>query len=300
MPLHLPPIGRRKFIASAAVTAAGILTFRSSSLAADEEADPNYFVLIADTHIDQNSNRLLRGVNPAENLDLAVKRIVALRPRPAAVIINGDAANTRGLPGEYGLLSWILRPISAAGIPIHITMGNHDDREPFYSIMREMKPEEPILEGRHISIIETPNVHLFLLDTLDQVNNTPGLLGERQLEWLDEALGGHNDKPAILIGHHFPETGTGRGLLDVEKLYEIALSHKHVQAYFYGHSHNWLIGRHEELHLVNQPATAHVFRQGQPQAYVHARFHADRFRIELDCLDRSHAWHGDAHVLRHR
>jgi 3',5'-cyclic-AMP phosphodiesterase len=300
MPKHIPPVNRRQFLSTAAVTAAGWLTFGASGFAADSDVDPDYYLLLADTHIDRNSNRLLRGVNTAEHLDIAVKRIVELHPRPAAVIINGDAANIRGYLGEYGLLSWILRPLSRAGIPVHITMGNHDDRGPFYTVLADMEREAPFVDGRHLDILETPNVYLFLLDTLDQVNQTPGLLGERQLEWLDRALAKHADKPVILFGHHFPETGTGRGLQDIEALYAIALSHPHVKAYFYGHSHRWELGKHEDLHLVNQPATGYVFREEQPGAYVHARFQADRVELKLDCIDREHPWHGQTHSLAYR
>ncbi len=299
MPIHLSPVSRRDFIASAVVATAGLLTFRTGVRAEERGVDPDYFVLIADTHIDENPNRLLRGVNPAVNLDAVVKRILGLRPRPAAVIINGDAANIRGLRGEYGLLAWILRPLSEAGIPVHITMGNHDDRGPFYSILSEMKPEEPILEDQHVAVIETPNVNLFLLDTLDQVNVTPGLLGEAQLAWIDEALGKRRDKPAILFGHHTP-TGSGGGLLDAGKMFEIVHSHRHAKAYFYGHSHRWEIGTNADLHLVNQPATAHVFHKEQPQGIVHARFGREEMRLELDCLDRGHGWHGEKHVLGYR
>jgi 3',5'-cyclic-AMP phosphodiesterase len=300
MPVHIPPITRRRFLASAAVTAAGLLTFRTPAQAAADEVDPDYFLLLADTHIDQNPNRLLRGINPAEHLDLTVKRIVELRPRPAAVIINGDAANIRGLPGEYGLLSWILRPLSEAGIPVHITLGNHDDRGPFYSILSKMKPEEPILEGRHLSILETPRVYLFLLDTLDQVNNTPGLLGDRQLQWLNDALGQHTDKPVILFGHHHPDAGTGRGLLDAERLLEVAHDHPQVKAYIFGHTHRWRLSRNQDLHLVNQPAMAHVFSENQTSAYLHAHFEAERMRLKVDCIDRRHAWQGEKHTLTYR
>lgn len=298
MPLYVPPVSRRKFVTSAIVATAGLLTFRTSTLAAEGEVDPNYFVLIADTHIDQNSNRLLRGTNPAENLDLAVRRIAAQRPRPAGVILNGDGANIKGLRGEYGLLAWLLRPLSEAGIPVYLTMGNHDNRGSFYSVMKEMEPETALLEGRHIGIVETPNAYLFLLDTLDP-GQVSGMLEEEQLAWIDQALGAHSDKPVLLFGHHTP-VGVGNGLLDSEKLMEIALSHKHAKAYFYGHSHRWEIGKHESIHLVNQPATAHVFHEEQTQAYVHARFGPDKVRLEYDALDRKHNWHGQKHTLVYR
>ncbi|HLS27324.1 MAG TPA: metallophosphoesterase [Opitutales bacterium] len=280
------------------IATAGLLTFRSSIWAKNDEIDPNYFVLLADTHIDQNSNRLLRGINPAETLDLAVKRIVTQRPRPAGVIINGDAANTTGLIGEYGLLAWLLRPLSEAGIPVYITMGNHDNRAAFYSVMPKMKPSTPLLEEAHVGIVDTPNAYLFLLDTLDPPN-VSGILGEEQIEWIDKVLAQHSDKPVLLFGHHTP-TGVGSGLLDVEKLFEVALAHKHAKAYFYGHSHRWEIKKHEDLHLVNQPATAHVFQEEQTQAYVHAHFAPDRVRLKFDCIDRNHVWHGESHSLPYR
>lgn len=298
MPLQIPPVTRRNFITSAVVATAGLLTFRSFSWAQNDEIDPNYFVLLADTHIDQNSNRLLRGINPAETLNLAVKRILAERPYPAGVIINGDAANTTGLTGEYGLLAWLLRPLSEAGIPVYLTMGNHDRRDTFYTVMQEMKPDEPLLEEAHVGIVETPNAYLFLLDTLDPPN-VSGILGEKQLAWIDEVLAQHSDKPVILFGHHTP-TGVGNGLLDVESLFEIAHSHKHAKAYFYGHSHRWEIGKNRDFHLINQPATAHVFQEDQTQAYVHARFAPDRVELEFDCIDRNHARHGEKHSLAYR
>ncbi len=300
MPAHLLPVSRRRFLTTSLAAAAGVLTFGPRLRAAGSDVDPDYFVLLADTHIDQNPNRLLRGVLPAVNLEKIVEKITALRPRPTGVILNGDAANIRGLPGEYGLLSWLLRPLTEAGLPVHITMGNHDDREPFYSILSDMKPDTPHLEGRHLAVVETPSVDLVLLDTLDQVNNTPGLLGERQLQWLNRLLDGRREKPVVLFGHHFPETGTGRGLLDMDRLYESILPRPNVKAYFYGHSHRWELGKEEDLHLVNQPATSYVFRQEHPAALVHARFQTDRLRLRLDCLDDQHPWHGQTHELVYR
>jgi 3',5'-cyclic-AMP phosphodiesterase len=300
MPLHLPALSRRRFLTSAAVTAAGLVLFRSGAGATEAENDPDYFIFLADTHIDQNSNRLLRGINPAEHLDVAVRRIVALRPRPAAVIINGDAANVRGLIGEYGLLAWLLRPLAEAGIPVHITLGNHDDREPFYTVMRKMRPKEPLVADRHLAVVETPSVYLFLLDTLDQVNNTPGLLGEAQLAWLERALDQYTDKPVILVGHHYPDTGNNRGLLDSDQLFRLADPRRHVKAYLFGHSHHWSIRQQEGLHLVNQPAMAHVFRESQTSAYLHVRFSSRNIRLEMDCIDRQHPWQGEKHTLAFR
>src|SRR5690606_16111160 len=134
-----------------------------------------------------------------------------------------------------------------AGIPVHITMGNHDSRDAFYSILREMEPEAPLVPGQHLFILETPHVDFLLLDTLERVNKTPGLLGEEQLVWLREVLTRRTGKPIILVGHHYPDTGSQRGLLDSDKLFDLALAHPAVKAYFYGHSHRWEIGKHQRI-----------------------------------------------------
>jgi 3',5'-cyclic-AMP phosphodiesterase len=296
MPVHIPPISRRKFISSTALATAGLLFGFKSSIP-NNNVDPDYFILLADTHIDQNPNRIVRDeFNLAGNLKLAVNRILENKSRmPAAVIINGDAAISRGLAEDYRTLIKLLNPISEAGIPIHITMGNHDDRGPFYEVLPEMRPDEVFVDDSHNEIIETPHTYLFLLDTLDQVNEAPGILGQPQLDWLDEALQQYKDKPVMLFGHH-----TTTGLQDMNKLYEVTHRHRHVKAYFFGHSHRWIISKHQDLHLINHPTTAYVFDENEPLAFVHADFKSDHVKIRLDCLDRRHVWHGQEGSLRYR
>ncbi len=312
MPIQIPPtkISRRRFLASTAATAAGIMTYRVSA-AADYlggNVDPDYYILLADTHVPAVDDFEHRDVYPAANLRETVERILDLKPRPAAVIINGDAAFSRGRPGEYALLSSIIHPVSEAGIPIHITMDNHDDRDPFFAVMSEMKEEDPFIAGRHLAILETPNSYLFLLDTLDQTSRVPGVFGDEQLKWLDDTLDAHQDKPVILFGHHHLETGAGhpgfprpgRGAMDSDGLYEIIDRHDSVKAYFYGHTHRWGLDESDNFHFINHPATSYVFRANQPSAFVHARFESGGVRLELDCLDSDHQWHGEKAELAYR
>ncbi len=299
-------MNRREFLGAGATVLAGWLVFRPSLAADPEEVDPNYFVLLADTHVDGNPERISWGINMADNLAETVKRILAARPRPAAVIINGDAAFSAGYKEDYQVVKRLLAPLSEAGVPVYITMGNHDDRGPFWEVMKDMKADEPPLEDRHLAVVETPHANFFLLDSLKNVNETPGRLGADQRRWLGEALQRYNDKPAILFGHHHYHLWDGTpgqgGLQDTKELWEMIVPQLHVKAYIHGHIHIWRLAKTDEIHRVSQPCTSYTFdREDRTQAFLHARFHPDRLELEVECLlDPDFSWHGEKHTLHYR
>ena len=53
-------------------------------------------------------------------------------------------------------------------------------------------------------LVEGPRANWFLLDSLDEPNKTPGVLGDKQVAWLGQALDARANKPAILVAHHNP------------------------------------------------------------------------------------------------
>jgi hypothetical protein len=67
------------------------------------------------------------------------------------------------------------------------------------------------VEKKRVAVVSLPRANLFLLDTLEKTNATPGYLGDQQLEWLTKALDEHKDKPAIIVGHHHLEDGARPG-----------------------------------------------------------------------------------------
>src|SRR5438105_3523252 len=103
MPLHLPPLSRRQFLASAAAAGTGILTWKTAA-AIEQEADPHRWVVTADTHIAADRAKIHNHVNLAEHLSCVVADAIKLEPRPAGLILDGDAALTSGLPGDYATL----------------------------------------------------------------------------------------------------------------------------------------------------------------------------------------------------
>jgi len=297
MPLHIAPVSRRKFLihSTAAMTSLALL---QPGWAA-EEGDANRFALLSDTHIPEREEIEARGVNMTANLRQVVAQLCSLPQKPAGVIINGDCAYLRGLPQDYANLAQCVAPLETAGLPLHLTMGNHDDRGPLYEALAAQRPENPPVQSKHVSVIETPHANLFLLDSLFEVNVVTGELGEPQRQWLAQALDARSDQPAIVIAHHnlqfqAPAEGTAwGGLRDTDAFFELLKARKHVKAYVFGHSHNWSLSERDGIHLINLPPVAYVFAEGKPNGWIDARLQPDAIELQLHTIDPQHPQHGE-------
>lgn len=291
MPFTLPALSRREFLAAAVAGTAACWPHGLWGAAA--ECDPNRFALLSDTHIAADRKAAARGTTMFDNLQAAGREILAAQPLPAGVLICGDCAFSQGTSEDYATLLEGLQPLRERGLPIHLAMGNHDHRERFRQAFGETARQASQLEEKHVLVIPTPHANWFVLDSLDQTNKTPGVLGEDQLTWLAKALDQAADKPALVLLHHNPDTRpVPSGLVDTTPLFELLLPRRHVQAWFYGHSHVWTVSQREELHLVNLPAAAYVFSAAQPSGWVDVRLSAAGMTLELRCVDPQHARHG--------
>ena len=176
MPVTLPPILRRKFIkGSLAFAGSAIKTPCSLRQSGSHSAglDQNRVALLADTHISADPDLAYPGtkwpgspvkeseherVNMAKSLADTAKNLIALNPLPAHVIINGDCAMSRGTIAEYKELLRLIEPIRIAGITVHVTIGNHDNRENLWKLLPFLKKEQM---GIHAEVIELPHANLY-------------------------------------------------------------------------------------------------------------------------------------------
>lgn len=302
MPLHTAPLSRRSFFAQSAAAAAGLLVYRQG-WSAEAGANPNRIALLSDTHIPEGPDVLARDTNMTSNLKQVVREILTLTDKPSAVMINGDCAYLKGLPADYANLADCVAPLSQAGFPLHMTMGNHDDRGPFYEALKNQKPDRPLLQAKHVTVVEGPRANWFLLDSLDQVNSTPGELGAEQREWLSKGLAVRTEKPAIVMAHHTPqfeppaEGKSWGGLKDTTALMELLDGFKHVKAFIFGHSHHWATIQRGSIHLINLPPVAYVFTAGKPNGWVLADVQENGLSLELRAIDRAHKQHGEKLTL---
>jgi 3',5'-cyclic-AMP phosphodiesterase len=303
MPIHLPPIDRRRFLAGA--LAAGTVAMLPRRAGSEEpHVDPHCFALLSDVHIPEQHNHETDGVHPVKNLEHAVELILKKDVRPAQAIISGDCAHLKGKPGDYATLRHVLEPLRRGGMHVHLALGNHDGREAIREAFPELSEKtvaHAAVANRFVTVVETAHANWFLLDSLEHTDVTPGELGERQLAWLAEALDARPHKPALVLAHHQLEKKTGtHGLKDTEAFFDVILPRRQVKAYVYGHTHRWHHHREEELHLVNIPTTAWLFDESQPRGWVSAELRPDGMTLTLHALDHNHPKHGDKVDLKWR
>ena len=305
MPIILPPITRRQFIKRSLAFGGTAIMAPHAMAAADRKGaglDQNRVALLADTHISADPNRVYPGtkwpgtpvkedehesVNMAACLADAAKSVLALNPRPAQLIVNGDCALSNGKESEYKEFLRLVEPIRAAGITVHVTIGNHDNRENLWKLLPFLKEEQM---GVQAGVVELPHANLVLLDS-----GKRGVLGEEQLDWLAKELDQRADKPALIFGHFNPYPNRGvrpiKGMRDGPSLLKLLAERKHARGYFYGHTHEWQYDRREHLHLINQPAVSYYFGKGHAHGWVDMKLSETTAELELQCIDPKHKQH---------
>lgn len=305
MPIILPPITRRQFIQRSLAFGGTAIMAPHALAAADRKGaglDQNRVALLADTHISADSSQRYPGtkwpgtpvkeedhewVNMADCLTEAAKSIIALNPRPAHLIVNGDCALSNGKEGEYKEFLRLVEPIRAAGITVHVTIGNHDNRENLWKLLPFLKREQM---GVQAGVIELPHANLVLLDS-----GKRGVLGEEQLDWLAKELDQRADKPALIFGHFNPYPNRGirpnKGMRDGASLLKLLAERKHARGYFYGHTHEWQYDQRDHLHLINQPAVSYYFGKGHAHGWVDMKLSETTAELELQCIDPKHKQH---------
>jgi 3',5'-cyclic-AMP phosphodiesterase len=301
MPIHLPPISRRQFLVRSLAGAAG-LALGPELLAAAKGTDPDSWAFFSDIHIAADPALVARKINMTDHLKRVSEEVLALAKRPAGVFITGDCAYNSGQLADYAHVTELLEPIRKDKMPVHLALGNHDNRERFWEALKQEKAAQRPLADRQVALLKTPRANWFVLDSLETTLSTPGLLGQEQLDWLSRTLDDNADKPALVLLHHNPGVMAAvGGLKDSEALFDIIRPRKQVKAYIFGHTHFWNVTQDPSgIHLINLPPVAYVFLEGQPAGWVHATLEADGMRLELRCLDTTNFAHAQVHNLRWR
>ena len=253
MPIHVP-IDRRQFLGSLGV---GLITLQAHGVAGKVQEDLVY--LLNDTHIGERHP-------PTSSVPMHLKQVVQelteLKQKPVATIINGDLALKDGQDGDYRHLAGIISPLQKARVSLHLTLGNHDNRDAFYRVMKEERPKIPLVKSRHVSMVATRHANFFLLDSLQKTMVTQGTLGKTQTAWLTKALDAHPNQPAIIVAHHNPRLGGDPahfpgGLIDSKEFWALLTPRSQVKAYIHGHIHDRSYASHEGIHIINTPATSY-------------------------------------------
>jgi Icc protein len=302
MPIHLRPLSRRKFLARTLVGGAGLAAFGGRLFAATKPFDPHFWALFSDIHLAADRSLIARGINMSDHFQTASIELLAMEKRPAGFFVCGDCAFNSGETADYAVVRDLLAPIRVGQIPVHLALGNHDNRERFWEALNGEKSDSRPFPSRQTALIKSSRVNWFILDSLEKTLSTPGLIGEEQLAWLAAALDKERHKPAIVMVHHNPGMMENiGGLKDTEQFRAILQPRKQVKACIYGHTHAWHVEQDSTgLHWINLPPIAYVFREGDPSGWVSARMEEKSMRLEFHALDRTHRAHGEIYDLEWR
>jgi 3',5'-cyclic-AMP phosphodiesterase len=279
--------------------AAGLGTWWTWSGAGAEEAetDGEFWALLSDPHIAADENLEARGVVMAANLRRTVAQVLKTGVKPHGVLINGDCAFLDGQEADYSQLLRCLRPLAEERVQVHCTLGNHDDRSRFRAANAQ-PGVDPVLADKHVTILSSARVNWVLLDSLQEVNSTPGLLGGSQLGWLERTLDRIPTKPTFVMVHHNPQSsapdgGKVNGLTDTAELLRILKASPRVKALFYGHTHQWQVQppRDGLPWLINLPPVSYTFSPSAPAGWVTARVTSEQLSLELRSLNPDHPQH---------
>lgn len=190
------------------------------------------FIVLSDLHLGPRGvpvNGLDTGLRAAE----AIEVITRDHADAAFVLLAGDLAD-RGELAAYHHLRELLAPLP---MPVHVTLGNHDDRAAFLSVFGADR-DDP--QGRVSTAIDAGGHRIILLDTTE-----PGLVGGRlcqgRLDWLRARLDEAQDRPVILVQHHHANPlslPVDEIILEnAEDYVSVLLGHPEIRQVIAGHVH---------------------------------------------------------------
>jgi 3',5'-cyclic-AMP phosphodiesterase len=151
-------------------------------------------VILSDLHIVPVGETSL-GLNTTERLEQGIAAIQARHGDADLVLIAGDLADL-GDRDSYVRLKDTLADLT---VPVHITIGNHDDRPVFLDVFGANLAAET---GFIDQVIDIKGYRIILLDSAIEHGRHDGRLEAEQLDWLGDRLDEAADKPVIVILHH--------------------------------------------------------------------------------------------------
>ena len=211
-------------------------------------------IQISDTHIVPPGQGLW-GFDPRANLEACVADINGRHGDAELCIVTGDLTN-RGEPEAYAELREILAELR---VPLHLMIGNHDDRANFI----EAFPEVPRDPGGFVQrAIDCAAGRLLLLDSHDEPTKASGAYCATRAAWLKAELEAAGDRPVYLFLHHPPfEIGLPFmdriRLLDPSALIPLLSERPNVKHLFLGHVHRPVSGSWRGIPFSAPRSTVH-------------------------------------------
>jgi 3',5'-cyclic-AMP phosphodiesterase len=290
-------VARRDFLkwSLALGAAAGLPRLAKGTIVAPDPPLYDHLALLSDIHV---SGGLMSDM--AKRFSTTLTQVLAKNMQK--VLVCGDCAYLTGNNEDYREYVRRMQPLLEAGLPLHMTLGNHDDRDRFWNALPREQPDAKVAIKRQSMVVEGAQANWFLLDSLNEDNKGFGELGADQLAWLSAKLDVLAGKPALLMVHHdLVRDGKPGALKDAEKLLAIARPRRQVKAIFFGHTHVWSATQDRSgIHLVNLPATGFTLWGKSFLAWLDCWVASDNATLTIRALEPANKYDGQTVLLKWR
>ncbi|ARO13816.1 Ser/Thr protein phosphatase [Ketogulonicigenium robustum] len=191
------------------------------------------FIVMSDIHL-MPPGGLSMGLDTAARLRKAIETVVQRYDDIDFCILAGDLADL-GQQGAYEQLQDLLVDMP---VPVHMTLGNHDNRETFLQVFGDAMANP---QTRKVDrVIDVKGYRIIILDT-SEPDLVAGRLSDVQIEWLTARLAEAASQPVIVVMHHHASllnTHADRiALLAPEAFLQALKTHPDVRQVIAGHVH---------------------------------------------------------------
>ena len=191
------------------------------------------FVVMSDLHV-MPKGELSMTLDTGARLEQAVDAVIERHADADFCILAGDLADL-GQPKAYENLKAI---IARLPIPVHITLGNHDNRAAFLDIFGADFADA--VTGKVDKVIDIKGYRIIVLDS-SEPGRVDGVLEQGQIDWLVARLAEVPDRPVIVVLHHNANALHIRSddirLLEPDAFIAALKTHKDIRQVIAGHVH---------------------------------------------------------------
>ncbi len=211
-------------------------------------------IQLSDFHLRGDGKLSFRVADTRKGLDELVAHLSAMQPKPDALVLTGDLADS-GDEQAYVLLRENLAPLCAH---IYALPGNHDRRDRMRTIIGDWCGNVAELSPLLSQVVDLGPLRLVLLDSMAPGSHS-GHCPPAQAAWLDRVLQEKPGIPTIVFSHH-PPFLSGMGAMDEHfenepGLHEV-LSRAPWARLSCGHMHRPIMTQYAGILAMTSPAIA--------------------------------------------
>ncbi len=223
---------------------------------------------LTDIHTADPSGPTWWGQDAGANLQSVVDTVKDMTVDVAAIIVSGDLVNQPSV-ANYESYNQASESLRSLGVPVFLSLGNHDDRALFRQCVLGVDgglPTDPYYYSEQIA-----GLRIIVLDTRGGTAGTIGVDTE-QLDWLEHEMTNPADHDSLVVMHHPPLPTAVADLNarvdNVARLRDVLSGHR-VRGILCGHVHFSNVGCFAGAICATAPGTVSLMDPSTQDGHRH-------------------------------